>query len=90
MSGSENSNLGATRPGSPTALTDEDITTVRVDRRSFLSRAVAAGSIAAAAAMVAACASGTDSDGEGDAGEPPADPDQAADSDQATDSDRQE
>ncbi len=82
MSRSENSKLGATRPGSPAALTDEDITTVQVDRRSFLSRAVAAGSIAAAAAMVAACAGGTDSDGEGDAGAPPADSEQATDSDQ--------
>ena len=82
MSRSENGKLGATRPGSPTALRDEDITTVQVDRRSFLSRAVAAGSIAAAAAMVAACAGGTDSDGEGDAGAPPADSDQATDSDQ--------
>ena len=84
MSRSENSKPNPTRPGSPTALTDEDITTVRVDRRSFLSRAVAAGSIAAAAAMVAACAGGTDSDGEGDAGAPP------TDSDQATDSDREQ
>ncbi|MDE2665576.1 MAG: hypothetical protein OXI69_05460 [Acidobacteriota bacterium] len=90
MSRSENSKLGATRPGSPTALTDEDINTVRVDRRSFLSRAVAAGSIAAAAAMAAACASGTDSDGEGDAGAPPADSDQETEADQATDSDRQQ
>ena len=82
MSRSENGKLGATPPGSPAALRDEDITTVQVDRRSFLSRAVAAGSIAAAAAMVAACAGGTDSDGEGDAGAPPADSGQATDSDQ--------
>ena len=43
MSRSENSDPGATPPESPTALTDEDITTARVDRRSFFSRAIAAG-----------------------------------------------
>ena len=56
----------APRPGSPTPLTDADMTTVRVDRRSFFSRAVVAGSIAAAAALTAACPGGTDSDGGGD------------------------
>ena len=84
MSSSENSDTGATPPESPTALTDEDITTARVDRRSFFSRAIAAGSIAAAVAMTAACPGGTDSDGEGDAGG------QETDSDQATDSDSQQ
>ena len=54
------------RAGSPTTLTDADITTVRVDRRSFLSRAVVAGSIAAGAALTAACPGGTDSDGASD------------------------
>ena len=39
----ENRKPDANRQGSPTSLTDADITTVRVDRRSFLSRAVAAG-----------------------------------------------
>ena len=62
----ENRKPGADRPGSPTSLTDADITTVRVDRRSFLSRAVVAGSIAAGAALTAACPGGTDSDGASD------------------------
>ena len=62
----ENRKPSANRPGSPTSLTDADITTVRRDRRSFLSRAVLAGSIAAAAALTAACPSGGDSDGGGD------------------------
>ena len=50
----------------PASLTDEDITTVRVDRRSFLSRAVAAGSVAVGAALTTRCGgqSGTDSDAE--------------------------
>ena len=50
----------ANRSGSPTSLKDGDITTVRVDRRSFLSRAVAAGSIAVGAALTAACPGGSD------------------------------
>ena len=90
MSSSENSDTGATPPESPTALTDEDITTARVDRRSFFSRAIAAGSIAAAAAMTAACPGGTDSDGEGDAGGQETDSDEATESDQATDSGSQQ
>ena len=53
----------ADRDSSPAPLTDEDITSVRVDRRSFLSRAVAAGSLAAGAALTTGCAGGTDSDG---------------------------
>ena len=57
---------GANRPGSPRSLTDADITTVRVDRRSFFSRAVVAGSIAVGAALTAACPGGTDSDGASD------------------------
>ena len=44
------------------SLTDEDITTVRVDRRSFLARAVATGSVAVGVAVAAACAGGTDAD----------------------------
>jgi len=60
-------------PRTPTprrvTLTAEEVTTVRVDRRSFLSRAVAAGSIAVGAALTAACPGGsgdaTDSDSEG-------------------------
>ena len=62
----ENRKSDANRKASPTSLTDTDITTVRVDRRSFLSRAVAAGSIAAGAALTAACPGGTDSDGASD------------------------
>ena len=80
----ENRKPDANRQGSPTSLTDADITTVRVDRRSFLSRAVAAGSIAVGAAMTAACPGGTDSDGGGDAGSPATDSDSpATDSDSA-------
>lgn len=62
----ENRETDANHSGSPATLKDADITTVRVDRRSFLSRAVAAGTIAAGAALTAACPSGSDSDGEGD------------------------
>ena len=62
----ENLEPGADRAGVPSSLTDADITTVRVDRRSFFSRAIAAGSIAAAAALTAACPGGTDSDGASD------------------------
>ena len=89
MRKSENRKPGADRSPSPMSLTDEDITTARVDRRSFLSRAVAAGSIAVGAALTAACPGGTDSDGEGDAGSPATDSDSpAADSDSpAADSD---
>ncbi len=79
MSRPDNRKPRANRPGLPTSLTDEDISTDRVDRRSFFSRAVAAGSIVAAAALTAACPGGTDSDGAGDAGAP-----EATDSDQAT------
>ena len=64
MRRSENGGSGH-RPESPTSLKDSDMT-VRVDRRSFFVRAVAAGSIAAAAALTAACPGGTDSDGGGD------------------------
>ena len=62
----EDRKTGASRQESPASLTDADITTVRVDRRSFLSRAVVAGSIAAGAALTAACPGGTDSDGASD------------------------
>ena len=62
----ENRKPGADRPGSPASLTDADITTVRVDRRSFFSRAVVAGSVAVGAALTAACPGGTDSDGASD------------------------
>ena len=54
----------ANRQGPPSSLTDADITTVRVDRRSFLSRAVAVGSVAVGAAGTTGCPGGTDSDGD--------------------------
>ena len=75
MPGLENPTPGANRPGSPASLTDADIATSRVDRRSFLWRAVAVGSIATGAALTAACPGGTDSDGGGDAA--PTDSDQS-------------
>ena len=46
----------------PESLADEDITSVRVDRRSFLSRAVAGGSITVGAVLATACPGGTDAD----------------------------
>ena len=88
MGKSEDSEPGANRPGSPMSLTDEDITIVRLDRRSFFSRAVAAGTIAGAAVLTAACPGGTDSDGGGDADVQSTDADQSADSDESTDSDQ--
>ncbi|MCY4662253.1 MAG: hypothetical protein OXF93_20985 [Acidobacteria bacterium] len=71
----QNRTPSASRQAVPMSLADADITTARVDRRSFLWRAVAAGSVAAGAALTAACPSGTDSDGEGDAA--PTDSDQS-------------
>ena len=62
----ENRKPNANCQGLPMSLTDADITTVRVDRRSFLSRAIVAGSIAAGAALTAACPGGTESDGASD------------------------
>jgi hypothetical protein len=62
----ENRKPNANRQEMPTSLTDADISSVRVDRRSFFSRAIAAGSVAAAAALTAACPGGTDSDGASD------------------------
>tara|TARA_B100001123_G_scaffold404922_1_gene494798 strand:+ start:5740 stop:5964 length:225 start_codon:yes stop_codon:yes gene_type:complete len=41
------------------ALTDADITTSRVDRRSFLAKVMIAGSLGVSAAMTAACPSGS-------------------------------
>ena len=52
---------------SPASLTDSDITTSRVDRRSFLSRAIATGSVVAGAALATGCpggSDGTDSDSD--------------------------
>ena len=49
------------------ALTEADITTSRVDRRSFLAKAMIAGGIGVSAAMTAACPSGSDSDSDGSA-----------------------
>ena len=55
-------------PSDETAtLRDQDIRTARVDRRSFLAKAVAVGSVGLGAVMTAACPSGsdmTDSDSE--------------------------
>ena len=62
----ENRKPNANRQEMPMSLTDADISSVRVDRRSFFSRAIAAGSVAAAAALTAACPGGTDSDGASD------------------------
>ena len=67
----------------PTSLTDEDITTVRVDRRSFLSRAVAAGSVAVGAALTTRCGGGAGSDSDAEA----TDSDGTDSAAQATDSD---
>ena len=48
-------------------LTDEDIVTNTVDRRSFLAKAMIAGSLGVGAAMTAACPSGSDgSDSDSD------------------------
>ncbi len=49
--------------GRQASLRDEEMTSTRVDRRSFVSRAVAIGSIAAGVALATACPGGTDSDG---------------------------
>ena len=49
------------------ALTEADITTSRVDRRSFFVKAMIAGGIGISAAMTAACPSGSDSDSDGSA-----------------------
>ena len=48
------------RNESPTSLSDADITVVRIDRRSFLSRAAVVSSVAAGAAMSTGCPGGTD------------------------------
>ena len=74
MNSRENRKPGANRPAS---LTDADITSNRVGRRSFLSRTVLAGSIAVGAALTAACPGGTDSDGAGDSDSQPTDSDQS-------------
>ncbi len=74
MSRRENRKHDASRPVS---LTDSEITTARVGRRSFLSRTVLAGSIAVGAALTAACPGATDSDGAGDSDSQPTDSDQS-------------
>ena len=76
----------ADRDSSPTPLTDDDITSVRVDRRSFLSRAVAAGSLAVGAALTTGCAGGTDSDSS-DSDAQASDSDSSDSGTQASDSD---
>ena len=54
----------ANRQGPPRSLADAEITTVRVDRRSFLSRAAAVSSVAMGATLITGCPGGTDSDSE--------------------------
>ena len=48
------------------SLSSEDIATVKVDRRSFLAKAMTAGSVGVGAVMAAGCPSGSDMDGGGD------------------------
>ena len=57
------------------SLLDSEVTTVRLDRRSFLARTVGAGTLAVGATLAAACSDTCDSDTvtDGDAG-PFADP----------------
>ena len=59
---------------SPLTLTDEDMSTVQLDRRSFLWRAITTGSVVAGAALTTACP-GTDSDGSSDGDVAPTDSD---------------
>ena len=55
------------RKNSGYTLTDEDIVTKSVDRRSFLAKAMIAGSLGVGAAMTAACPTGSDgSDSDSD------------------------
>ena len=44
------------------SLLDSEVTTVRVDRRSFLSRTVGAGTVAVGATLASACSDRCDSD----------------------------
>ena len=44
------------------SLLDSEVTTVRLDRRSFLARAAGAGTLAVGAALAAACTDTCDSD----------------------------
>ena len=71
----QNRTPGASRPASPTSLTDADITTARVDRGFFLWRGVAAGGVGGGAALTAASPRGSGRDGAGDAA--PTDSDQS-------------
>ena len=64
MHGSDSPESSANRQGPPRSLADAEITTVRVDRRSFLSRAAAVGSVAMGATLITGCPGGTDSDSE--------------------------
>ncbi len=59
---------------SPLTLTDEDISSGQLDRRSFLWRAITTGSVVAGAALTTACP-GTDSDGSSDGDAAPTDSD---------------
>ena len=64
MHGPDSPKPSADHQGSPRSLADAEIATVRVDRRSFLSRAAAVGSVAMGATLITGCPGGTDSDGE--------------------------
>ena len=64
MHGPNSPKTGTDRQGPPRSLADAEITTVRVDRRSFLSRAAAVGSVAMGATLITGCPGGTDSDSE--------------------------
>ena len=67
MHGPDSPKPSASRQELPRSLADAEITTVRVDRRSFLSRAAAVGSVAMGATLITGCpggSNGTDSDSE--------------------------
>ena len=61
--------IDSTMPDTPSSLSDSEITTTQVSRRSFLAKTVAAGSIGIGATLTAACPSGTDTDGGADSAE---------------------
>ena len=74
MHGPESLTPSVNREGPPRSLADAEITTVRVDRRSFLSRAAAVGSVAVGATLITGCPGGTDSDSESPSTEPESEP----------------
>ena len=59
----------ATGAISPEPLSDDDITTAQVDRRSFLTRVVAAGSVTMGAALSTACGDDTSDRCDSDVGD---------------------